>query len=230
MLQNPIEIPEGIPEKWQNIVDILAQLIDIPTALIMRIVEADLEVFSASQSEDNPYKAGFKEELVGSGFYCETVLRTQKRLAVPNALTDEAWKNNPDVKLGLISYLGFPLLFPDGVPFGTICILDKKENAFPGKYEKLIAAMRDIIQGQLELIYMNDKLGTENQTLSDYLEEIQLLRGITPICCFCKKIRDEDGLWEPVDVYVEKRSAAEFSHGFCPDCAKEHYGDFADEE
>ncbi len=54
-------------------------------------------------------------------------------------------------------------------------------------------------------------------------EEINALRGILPICLFCKKIRDDKGYWEQVDIYIHKYYAADISHGICPECAKTHY-------
>lgn len=56
------------------------------------------------------------------------------------------------------------------------------------------------------------------------LKEIKVLRGILPICSFCKKIRTENNTWIPLEEYINKHSEAEFSHGLCPDCLREHYG------
>ncbi|MEW6674264.1 MAG: GAF domain-containing protein [Thermodesulfobacteriota bacterium] len=223
----PLEIQADILNKWQNIVDIIAELIGIPAALIMRLADPDIEVFVSSQSDGNPYHPGDHEHFLGSGLYCETVINAKDKLLVPNALTDEKWKNNPDVKLNMISYLGFPILLPDGKPFGTICVLDNKENAYSDTYENLIINFREIIQSQLELIYMNTELGEKNKKLSDYFKEIKMLRGIIPICSFCKKIRDFEGNWSEVEAYVSKHSEAQFSHGCCPECRKLHYGDLS---
>jgi len=55
--------------------------------------------------------------------------------------------------------------------------------------------------------------------------EVKLLHGILPTCCFCKKIRDQDNKWRAIEVYIEKRTDAQFSHGICPECAELHYGD-----
>ena len=49
--------------------------------------------------------------------------------------------------------------------------------------------------------------------------EIRRLHGILPTCASCKKIRDEDGHWQPIEAYIAQRSEAQFSHGLCPDCA-----------
>jgi PAS domain S-box-containing protein len=56
-------------------------------------------------------------------------------------------------------------------------------------------------------------------------EELKILRGILPLCSFCKKIRDDKGYWEQVDVYIHKHSEADISHGICPECVKKHYPD-----
>ena len=80
-----------------------------------------ISVFTESKTKDNPYKKGDSDHLVG--LYCETVLMKNKKLIVPNALKDERWKNNPDIKLGMVSYLGYPLRWPDKKLFGTLCIL-----------------------------------------------------------------------------------------------------------
>ena len=61
--------------------------------------------------------------------------------------------------------------------------------------------------------------------LQGALKEIKTLRGILPLCSFCKKIRDDKGYWEQVDVYIHKYSQADISHSICPECAKEHYPD-----
>ena len=54
-------------------------------------------------------------------------------------------------------------------------------------------------------------------------KEVRALEGLLPICCFCKKICDEDEAWQPIETYISTRSSAQFSHGLCPDCCKEHY-------
>jgi len=134
MIEKKIEItlPEDFQENWQQIVDILAQICCVPAALIMKLSVPDIEVLISSRSEGNPYHPEDKEHFEGSGLYCETVIKSKNKLLVPDALADEKWKNNPDIKLNMISYLGFPIFLPDGTPFGTICILDSKRNEYSG--------------------------------------------------------------------------------------------------
>ena len=56
-------------------------------------------------------------------------------------------------------------------------------------------------------------------------ERVQLLEGILPICAGCKSIRDEHGRWLSLEGYITTHTAAQFSHGVCPDCLKAYYGD-----
>jgi hypothetical protein len=55
------------------------------------------------------------------------------------------------------------------------------------------------------------------------LQENEELKGILPICAHCKKIRDDAGYWHPVEEYIRGHSEAQFSHGICPNCAREFY-------
>jgi hypothetical protein len=53
-----------------------------------------------------------------------------------------------------------------------------------------------------------------------FLQSMRFLRGLLPICAWCKKIRDEGGDWSAVEAYVQAHSEASFTHGICPDCVE----------
>lgn len=57
-------------------------------------------------------------------------------------------------------------------------------------------------------------------------QEIRTLRGILPTCSHCKKIRDEQGRWHPIESYIAERTEAEFSHGFCPECIPIYFPEY----
>ncbi len=61
------------------------------------------------------------------------------------------------------------------------------------------------------------------EKLQDALTKLKTLSGLLPICSFCKKIRDDKGYWNQIEVYVREHSDANFSHSICPECAKKHY-------
>jgi ABC-type nickel/cobalt efflux system permease component RcnA len=64
-----------------------------------------------------------------------------------------------------------------------------------------------------------------NHKLQQALDEISQLKGILPICSFCKRIRDDEGHWQQLETYIRDHSAADFSHGICEDCLAKHYPD-----
>ncbi len=68
-----------------------------------------------------------------------------------------------------------------------------------------------------------------NADLQRALEEVKTLKGLLPICSGCKKIRDELGAWQPVEMYVIKHTEAQFTHSLCPDCIRIYYPEVADE-
>ena len=63
---------------------------------------------------------------------------------------------------------------------------------------------------------------TARQT-RELAKRVNLLEGILPICSLCKKIRDEHGNWQAVEIYVSNRSEALFSQTLCPDCLKRDF-------
>ncbi|WDP90567.1 MAG: response regulator [Desulfobacter sp.] len=80
-------------------------------------------------------------------------------------------------------------------------------------------------RSQQELEEKNRRLAEMNRELIRAMEEIKTLKGILPICSNCKKIRDDKGDWNHLEVYIETHSEASMSHGMCPECADQLYGD-----
>lgn len=206
MLQR-IDVDPEIRDKWQAMLDSLAELLDVPSALIMHTDGRSIEVFQASESEGNPYAPGDSEHLEGSGLYCEWVIRNRDKLLVPNALKDEDWARNPDIKLGMISYLGYPVRMPDTSIFGTLCVLDRKENKYSPQVERVLLNYRELIESHLVLIEQRLRL-------------VKTIRGLLPICASCKKIRDGGGEWHVLESYITDHSEAVLTHGLCPDCIR----------
>lgn len=62
--------------------------------------------------------------------------------------------------------------------------------------------------------------------LRQSLDHVKVLRGLLPICMNCKKIRDDQGYWQKLEVYIRQNSEAEFSHGLCPECAQKLYPEY----
>ncbi|MHB9097760.1 MAG: response regulator [Syntrophales bacterium] len=87
--------------------------------------------------------------------------------------------------------------------------------------------LRSRIEVGQRMVEMQDALAAKIEELHRALDQIKTLRGIVPICSNCKKIRDDQGYWNQVEVYVRDHTEAEFSHSICPECRKELYPELA---
>lgn len=202
-----LDIDKKTHKKWQSLIDALAVTFNVPAVLIMHLENENINVFSASNSPDNPYKKGMGEIFQNSGLYCERVIKSQEKLLVANALNDPEWDQNPDIKLNMISYLGYPVNYPDGSPFGTICILDNKENPYSKDIENLLLQIKVLLEDQLLLLYQRVQL-------------IKTIHGIVPICASCLRVRTENDTWISVAEYITEHTNASVSHGLCDECTK----------
>jgi len=120
--------------------------------------------------------------------------------------------------VGFFSGLETQFKRKDGTPFyGSITV-----TPFPMEnLDAHLTVMVDVTQRK-QVEEEREKLINE---LQEALKEIKTLRSMLPLCSFCKKIRDDQGYWEQVDVYIHKHLQADISHSICPDCAKEQYSD-----
>lgn len=154
------EVPDFILNKWQDILNLITELMNIPVSLIMRLEEDMIKVLVTSETNNNPYSVG-DSETYGYGLYCETVVGKKAKLIVEDALNDDQWSDNPDVKLNMVSYMGFPISWPTGEVFGTICVLDNKSNAYNSKFERLIELYRQLIEKDLQIMLEEEILHIE---------------------------------------------------------------------
>jgi diguanylate cyclase (GGDEF)-like protein/PAS domain S-box-containing protein len=167
--QSKPEIDNKFLNKWQNIVNTAADIIDVPAVLIMKINEQKIEVLLKNENKDNPYKAGDSESL-GRGLYCETVIGRNNELLIENALSEEAWNDNPDIDFNMISYYGLPINWPDSESFGTLCILDNKSLYLKEKHKNLMREFKTLIEDDLELLFIQDNLNNQKTRLDLIIE------------------------------------------------------------
>jgi PAS domain S-box-containing protein len=108
---------------------------------------------------------------------------------------------------------------------GTVWLeINKQPYLEDGNVAGFIGVARDITR-RVQLDKERSALIAE---LQDAMASIKSLKGLLPICASCKKIRDDQGYWSQIEVYISEHSDAEFSHGICPDCARRLYPDLAD--
>ncbi len=99
----------------------------------------------------------------------------------------------------------------------------------PIEYQEVIARLNThltIRRLQQSLEEKNAELQTKNEQLQQALDQVKTLSGLLPICANCKKIRDDQGYWQDVAVYIRDHSEADFTHSICPECMQKLYPDF----
>jgi c-di-GMP phosphodiesterase len=166
-------IPEDTLAKWQRIVDMLARLLEVPAGLIMRRTPPDHRVFVASTGQDNPYDLRTSFSL-DSGLYCDAVMRDRGRLLVHDAYADPRWDSNPDLKHGMSFYLGYPLTWPDGTLFGTLCVLDCKANERAVAYADLLNEFREVVESDLKFLIEMAERKSAQRALRQARDQLEL--------------------------------------------------------
>lgn len=213
-----LRIPDIAIVKWRSIADLLAEVAAVPAATINILEEDSITVVGTSQGPDRPFEEGQVLKLVpDTRMYCAAVIQAREKLVIPDATKSEFWRESAGAKAGYIAYAGVPINQQDGDIFGSICLFDRKPNEFKGPVIRLMEEFADIITGHLSLI-------TKNTQLEETMKEVRALQGLIPICAQCKKIRDDKGFWQKVEVYLENHSKARFTHGLCEDCMQKLYG------
>ena len=165
-------IPQDMLVKWQRVVDILARLLDVPAGLIMKRIPPEHQVFIASRSRDNPYAVDDTFTL-DTGLYCDTVMRNRRLLLVRDAAKDPVWDRNPDMKHGMVFYLGLPLAWPDGSIFGTICVLDEKTNEHAIAYTDLLAEFKEVVESDLAFLVEGAERTAAQRELEKARDELE---------------------------------------------------------
>jgi ABC-type nitrate/sulfonate/bicarbonate transport system substrate-binding protein len=91
-----------------------------------------------------------------------------------------------------------------------------------GRFYKLNQSLKKEMLRRREIEIVREQLVSN---LQEAIKEIKTLRGILPICSYCKKIRDDKGYWNQIEEYLHEHSDAKFSHGICKECADKYYPD-----
>ncbi len=77
----------------------------------------------------------------------------------------------------------------------------------------------------LSIIYIGLILSGNAKTIKAQQESINTLNSLLPMCSKCRRIKDDDGYWRELELYIESHTDSQFSHGLCQECSDEMYGD-----
>lgn len=204
------------PEKGFDDLTFLATYICKTPIALVSLVDRDRQWFKS--------RVGLSvQETSREVSFCAHAILQREMLVVPDTLEDARFSANPLVQQDpkIRFYAGAPLFTGDNYPLGTICVIDREPRMLDEEQRRALEVLAKqasaLIEMRRTLIELNEALAT-----------IKLLGGIIPICASCKKIRDEDGAWNVLEVYIQQHSEARFSHGICPDCTQRLYPDLLD--
>lgn len=159
-------------------------------------------------NENGAEKLGYtKEELIGKD-WLELAIPEKEREAIKVVFDSVISGENE-----LTSYIENKILRKDGTErvfaWHNTVLRDAE-----GKISATVSAGEDITDKK---VYDENREKLIKQ-LQKALENIKTLKGLIPICSWCKKIRNDEGYWMQLEKYIKEHTEAEFTHGMCPEC------------
>lgn len=200
---------------YDDITALAAYICDAPIALIS-LIDADRQWFKS--------KVGLEvDETARDVSFCTHAIQEIGIMVVNDARQDERFAANPLVTCApnIRFYAGVPLMTPEGLPLGTLCVIDHEPRELSVAQEKTLEALARQVVMQLELRRVSAQLASA-------LDRIQVMEGLIPICAYCKGIRDDQGFWSTVERFIEKHADVTFTHGICEKCMRQHFPEVAD--
>ena len=192
------------------------QTYDDITALAAYICEVPIAVISLVDESRQWFKSkhGLTEvETPRDVAFCAHAILQTEPMIVQDALKDTRFADSALVTRSphIRFYAGFPLATPGGLALGMLCAIDRKPRQLSAEQHHAMQALARQVMALLELRRVS-------AGLAEALEKVKTLRGLLPICAWCKRIRDDKGYWSQVEKYIHEHTGADFTHGICPEC------------
>ncbi len=190
---------------YDDLTAIAAHICSVPMAMIS-LVDHSRQWFKA--------RVGVKlAETPREVAFCAHAILQTDPLVVKDATLDPRFSDSALVQREpyIRFYAGFPLVTPDGFALGTLCAIDRRPRELSPEQTDAMMALARQVMALLEFRRITRRL-------AESLEHVQTLRGLLPICAWCKRIRNDQGYWTQVEAYIRENTEADFTHGICPEC------------
>jgi len=192
-------------QSYDDITTLAAHICEVPIAMISLVDEVRQWFKSKLElaQRQTPREVAF----------CAHAILQRGPFIVKDTLKDPRFVDNalvtgePHIRF----YAGIPLINPEGLALGTLCVVDHQPRRLSPAQQKALEALSRQVMALLELRRVSSHL-------AEALDHVKTLRGLLPICAWCKRIRDDEGYWDQVEAYVHKYTGADFTHGICPQC------------
>ena len=165
--------------KWSRTINSIAELLDIPVAIIFKREGDKLRIFVTNENDKNPFKKDDKIPIQGSKFKTHDYREIDLDI------------NNVATQADFISYLGYPLTWPNGEYFGTVCVLDDTTNYFSGNIEMFLDDFCELLNDSLKLIDINLH---QNRLIEDLQQKHDQTSSLVEnvMCRNCKQVLYKD--------------------------------------
>jgi GAF domain-containing protein len=195
----------GTEQSYDDVTTLAAHICEVPIAMIS-LVDEDRQWFKSRlgvKQQQTPREVAF----------CAHAILQDKPFIIRDATKDKRFAGNSLVtgESHIRFYAGIPLVNPEGLALGTLCVVDHQPRRLSAAQQKALQALSRQVMALLELRRVSARL-------ADALEQVKTLQELLPICAWCKRIRDDEGYWNQVEAYFHKYTGAEFTHGVCPQC------------
>jgi len=152
--------------------------------------------------------------------FCRHDLDHEDMLVVTDAENDTRFSSNPFVTgtPGIRFYAGARLVSIEGVPIGRLCTIDRVPRELTEPQRDALNALARQVMALMEarrIAWLLHEALAEKEVA---VAAVKTLQGLLPICCYCKKVRDDSAYWHTVEEYISAHAEVRFSHGICPDC------------
>jgi GAF domain-containing protein len=203
----------GTEQSYDDITVLAAHICNVPIAMIS-LVDEVRQWFKS--------KVGLEQQQTSRDVaFCAHAILQNEPFTVGDATKDRRFAGNvlvtgePHIRF----YAGIPLINPEGLALGTLCVVDHQPRRLSAKQQKALQALSRQVMALLELRRVSAHL-------ADALEHVKTLQGLLPICAWCKRIRDDKGYWDQIEAYFHKYTGADFTHGICPQCLEKAHAEW----
>lgn len=164
-------------DKWQQTADLMAELFDASCGAIVQLHDGQFNVIKTSSNENNFLHKGDSWSWDATSF-CRHMIENETDLYINDAIAHEFWRHAPPVAEGEVrSYCGVPLYWPDGKPFGSICVIDTKSTSYSVTMNKLLSQLARLITSDLKMF--EDFQTLQDLVLTDDMTDVLNRRGLS---------------------------------------------------
>jgi GAF domain-containing protein len=194
-------------QSYDDITTLAAHICGVPIAMIS-LVDEVRQWFKSKvgvEQQQTPREVAF----------CAHAIQQAKPFIVRDATRDKRFADNalvtgePQIRF----YAGIPLVNPEGLALGTLCVIDHQPRRLTAEQQKALEALARQVVALLEFRRISNHLAAA-------LDQVKTLQALLPICSWCKRVRDDEGYWNRVETYFHDHIGADFTHGICPECLK----------